>query len=125
MGKGAKNRATAWRRACEKRRENGRFFFSLAFPSSRLSPLSERLGQSIKTSHNDSLPVYTFFSNENSKAAGTESSNWVLVRSDVTIRETGFPFSLAPNIAFLFHLLLLRREFILVGTPLSITFVAH
>ena len=52
---GAKNRATARRTASQKRRENGwkvgplspvsTRFFRLLFPSSRLSPLSERLEQ--------------------------------------------------------------------------------
>ena len=53
MGKGAKNRAMARRKASEKkkRRANGRTspqasrVCSLAFPSSCLSLLSERLGQ--------------------------------------------------------------------------------
>ena len=47
MGKGAKNRATVQRTASEN--DAGKWtdkrVFSLAFPSSRLSPLSERLEQ--------------------------------------------------------------------------------
>ena len=105
--------------------KNGRYLFSLAFPSSRAFPhylnACDRLSKHLITTRF----LFTLFSDENSKAAGTESSNWVLVRSDVTITETGFPFALAPNIVFLFILLLLRCEFILVGTPLSFTLVAH
>ena len=49
MGKGVKNRATAQRTESEKKagKMDGQSprVSSLAFPSSRLSPLSERLGQ--------------------------------------------------------------------------------
>ena len=44
MGKSAKNRATARRTASEKAREK---WTDSAFPSSRLSSLSERLGQAM------------------------------------------------------------------------------